>query len=119
MSPLVRSLLALAALLAAADAHGQCATIEIGHKTKYPVPLKLVHVPYPGGQVHIPDGACRVPRNTVGAKIKCCNSSDNPNIPPPTITVDNYVWPTINVRVVDRAGCDCEITQYCSEYYKI
>ncbi|XP_061707998.1 uncharacterized protein LOC133518342 [Cydia pomonella] len=120
MSPLARSLLALAALLAAADAQEQCTTKTVGQVTNHHVPLTPVHVDPPGRRVIIPKGACEPYFREVGETIVCCNR--NPNFyPPPTIDVPDYPpnLSPVDVRVSDPLGCDCRITQYCSDDYKI
>ncbi|XP_047987588.1 uncharacterized protein LOC125227341 [Leguminivora glycinivorella] len=109
MSPLARSLLALAALLAAADAqYRQCTTKSWGTTTRNPVPLLPIHVAYPGGLIRIPNDSCE---NGIlaGGKIKCCNSTPNGKYPPPDIEISDG----IDVRLADPMGCDCSITEYC------
>ncbi|XP_061707997.1 uncharacterized protein LOC133518341 [Cydia pomonella] len=120
MSPLARSLLALAALLAAADAQGQCTTKTVGQVTNHPVYIGPVHIDPPAEEVDIDDGACGPYRKAVGEKIVCCNTSLYPNYPPPNI--DGPYYPPylspFTVSVVDPRGCDCHITQYCPGSYK-
>ncbi|XP_063617953.1 uncharacterized protein LOC134790897 [Cydia splendana] len=119
MSPLVRSLLALAALLAAADAQQQqCTTKYVGQQTNHPVPINSVHVPYPGATVTIYGEACGPYRKPVGEKIVCCNSSPYSYYIPPEIVGPAYPpnLSPFDVHCQDPAGCDCHITQYCPDY---
>ncbi|XP_063617954.1 uncharacterized protein LOC134790898 [Cydia splendana] len=114
MSPLARSLLALAALLAAADAQGyNCVTKDVGQVTNDPVILPDVNIPYPGGQVILPKhGMCPYDAQPVGERIVCCNNRPYNNQPEIVGPVPPSLSP-FNVMCHDLGGCKCRITVYC------
>ncbi|XP_047987587.1 uncharacterized protein LOC125227340 [Leguminivora glycinivorella] len=117
MSPLARSLLALAALIATADAqYRQCTTKVTKSKgliTDNPVPLVPAHVPFPGGLIRVPDyGACGYSKPPVGEKVICCNSTTSGKYPPPDVEFFAGSLDFV-VNNTDPMGSDCSITQYC------
>ncbi|XP_063618124.1 uncharacterized protein LOC134791004 [Cydia splendana] len=121
MSPLARSLLALAALLAAADSQYDCANTtggvitEVSYKFNSPF-----YVPYGVyGQVHIPDVCFQIFKRALmhsGEEVRACNIE--PGHPPPKIGF--IMWPYGPLEPVsidsceDPNGCMVYITEYCT-----
>ncbi|XP_061728824.1 uncharacterized protein LOC133533790 [Cydia pomonella] len=104
MSPLARSLLALAALLAAADANGyNCVTKTIGQVTSNFKPLSPVVLPYGYSEIQINDYCA--PLRHVGERITVCNNS--PNQPKPIIHDPPY-------GQLSPAGVDCSDASQCT-----
>ncbi|XP_061728823.1 uncharacterized protein LOC133533789 isoform X2 [Cydia pomonella] len=123
MSPLARSLLALGALLAAADSQYNCDNEE-GYITKdsynFTTPF---YVPYGvDGEVHIPDVCFAIFRRAlmhIGEKVQACNI-ERGHPPPRIIPVVWPIGPLEPVRIEyckDPNGCMVYITEYCDLPY--
>ncbi|XP_063617950.1 uncharacterized protein LOC134790895 [Cydia splendana] len=111
MSPLVRSLLALAALLAAVDAQGTCVTKIIGRETNNIQPLNPVDIQYGRSEIQF-NNYCPAPMHNVGEKITVCNKT--PGYPPPVIYDPPYGQITpVDVDCKDPAGCTVNSVEYC------
>ncbi|XP_047987578.1 uncharacterized protein LOC125227330 [Leguminivora glycinivorella] len=117
MSPLARSLLALAALLAAADA--DCSTEMIGHVTKTDAGWNLYEAAPGGDVIYLPKTYYIT--DTVGAKIIACNK--DPSAPPPVIEV---ATPTQFSKVTIACyedecpeGATVNVTKYIEDYWVV
>ncbi|XP_063618131.1 uncharacterized protein LOC134791010 [Cydia splendana] len=109
MSPLARSLLALAALLAAADVDGQdydCVTETIGRVTNYVQPLSLLGLHYGLSEIELED-YCPPPMHLVGEKITVCNRTPNHRHP------EIHDREIVEVICYDPSGCTVPILEYC------
>ncbi|XP_063376740.1 uncharacterized protein LOC134664082 [Cydia fagiglandana] len=109
MSPLARSLLALAALLAAADADDQGydgVTEAIGRVTNYVQPLSLLDLRYGLSEIEL-ENYCPPPMHLVGEKITVCNKTPNHRHP------DVHAREIVEVTCYDHSGCTVSILEYC------
>ncbi|XP_047987891.1 uncharacterized protein LOC125227593 [Leguminivora glycinivorella] len=107
MSPLACSLLALAALLAAAD--GKCATKDVGQKTKVPVAITPTKVNPPGATVTISNGCD--PGSVIGETVRVCNNDDDTCTP--TVDIADGQYSPVQVGCACQTACVLDGTQFC------
>ncbi|XP_063375858.1 uncharacterized protein LOC134663418 [Cydia fagiglandana] len=113
MSPLARSLLAFAALLAAVDAQGTCTTKIIGRRTDKEQPLGPVYIPYGRSEVQF-NNYCPPPMHNVGERITVCNKTPGYPPAPPVIYDPPYGQITpVDIECQDPAGCIVNSVEYC------
>ncbi|XP_063359133.1 uncharacterized protein LOC134648543 [Cydia amplana] len=114
MSPLARSLLALGALLAAADA--ECSTKMIGYVTKTDTGWKVYDAAPGGDVVYLPKTYYIT--DTVGEKITACNK--DPNAPPPVIEVATPTqFSQVTIACYEDEcpqGSTVNVTKYIEDY---
>ncbi|XP_047987890.1 uncharacterized protein LOC125227591 [Leguminivora glycinivorella] len=123
MSPLARSLLALAALLAAADAEPNpfCDSLDLGRDYGFPLSnYQKFTLTVAGGKVVIPDKCSRPGNKIVGESISVCNTPNSKPIIMPALQTQYHFKPNfalVDIRCPrDVAGCDrlkVEIWQFC------
>ncbi|XP_061708001.1 uncharacterized protein LOC133533801 [Cydia pomonella] len=125
MSPLACSLLALAALIAAADAlkpNPYCSYLEMGQTEGYPTDNYVEFtLNVAGGTITIPDKCTRLGNMIIGEAISVCNTPNSKPEITPALQTEYQFKPNLgSVHIEcpsDIDGCDrldVEITQYCS-----
>ncbi|XP_061728831.1 uncharacterized protein LOC133533796 [Cydia pomonella] len=124
MSPLTRSLVAFAALLAAADANSVfanadsnpfCNSVATGNQRSDGAPWQrpnfVFEVSRPSGTVDIPDKCSQSGKTLVAQSIYACSRAG-----PPSISVGGQQFSPITVMCPDTAGgCSFNVSQFCDD----
>ncbi|XP_061707996.1 uncharacterized protein LOC133518340 [Cydia pomonella] len=108
MSPLARSLLALAALLATADA--ECVTKEVGHKTEVPISIGSKHLSGQDQEQDVVISDYCKPSPVLGETVRVCSHVTGCV---PTIDIGNGQYSPAKVGCNCPDGCELDGTQYC------
>ncbi|XP_063617949.1 uncharacterized protein LOC134790894 [Cydia splendana] len=115
MSPLASLLFTLAALLAAANAQGNCNTVLIGQTTPVTIVSNAVPFQAGGGRVNIDDW-CQQQRKgvAVGNAVTACNANQGGAAPNITPAYSNTLSP-VDVTCPDACplGGAVTVVQYC------